>query len=268
LASGSLLSTQFPGRAAIEQGGDILLLTTKTVSSAVRPPYTYGAEFIEQCAFLLRLCWFPLAISTVVFGFGAPGLQGGNFLQLFGALDRLGGIFVIASIREFAPFVTAVVMAGIGGATITADLGARKIREELDALEVLGVDPVKKLVVPRMLALVIMTGLFDVYALILGIVGGAIATMTFHVSLAGYFATLFGNATVIDLGGSLIKTAAFGAIIAIVACYKGMTASGGPEGVGRAVNQSVVIAFLGVFAFNSVFTAILLSAFPEISVLK
>jgi phospholipid/cholesterol/gamma-HCH transport system permease protein len=255
-------------RGLMEQGGDMLVLTAKTVDSAVRPPYSYGVQFLRQCVFLLQHCWLPLMISTTVFGLGAPGLQGGNFLQLFGVLDRLGGLFVIASIREFAPFVTAVVMAGIGGASIVADLGARKIREELDALEVMGVDPVKNLVVPRFLALVVMTAVFDVFALIFGIVGGALATVILHGSMTSYVSTLLQNATVIDLWGSLVKTACFGGIIAIVACYKGMTASGGAAGVGRAVNQAVVIMLLVVFAFNVVFTQLLLATHPELTALK
>ena len=82
---------------------------------------------------------------------------------------------MLASIREFAPFVTAIVLAGVAGTAITADLGARKIREELDALQVLGVDPVKNLVVPRFLALMLVTGLFDIYALLFGIFGGVVA---------------------------------------------------------------------------------------------
>jgi phospholipid/cholesterol/gamma-HCH transport system permease protein len=248
--------------------GDMLVLTARTVRSVVQPPYGYGVQFIQQCAFLLRLCWLPLLVSTVVLGYGAPGLEGGNFLALFGTLDRLGGAFVVASIREFAPFVTAVVLAGVGGASITADLGARKIREELDALEVLGVDPIKHLVVPRFLALTLMTGLFDVFAAIFGIVGGVLATLVLHGSLAPFFATLLNNATVVDLAGSMIKTSCFGAIIAIVCCYKGMTASGGAEGVGRAVNQAVVIAFLAIFVFNALFTQLLLATHPSISVLK
>ena len=118
-----------------------------------------------------------MMISTVAFGFGAPGLQAANFLSLFGALDRLGGFFILASVREFAPFVTAVVVAGVAGTAITADLGARKIREELDALQVLGVDPIKNLVVPRFLALMLITGLMDIYALIFGIAGGIFAEL-------------------------------------------------------------------------------------------
>src|SRR5436309_3036779 len=152
-------------RNVLEEVGNMMILTGKTVASAIRPPYPYGSEFVGQFLFAMKLCWFPLLISTVAFGYAAPGLQAANFLVLFGALDRLGGFFVLASIREFAPFVDAIVLAGVAGTAITADLGARKIREELDALQVLGVDPVKNLVVPRFLALMLVTGLFHVYGL-------------------------------------------------------------------------------------------------------
>jgi phospholipid/cholesterol/gamma-HCH transport system permease protein len=162
------------------------------------------------------MCWFPMMISTIAFGFGAPGLQAANFLSLFGALDRLGGFFILASVREFAPFVTAVVVAGVAGTAITADLGARKIREELDALQVLGVDPIKNLVVPRFLALMLITGLMDIYALLFGISGGIFAELAYGQPLGGFFATLFTNASVTDLWGSVLKCTMFGAVIAIV----------------------------------------------------
>jgi phospholipid/cholesterol/gamma-HCH transport system permease protein len=254
-----------PFRSVLEETGEMMILTGRTVISAVRPPYPYGPEFVGQFMFALRLCWFPLLISTIAFGYEAPGLQAANFLVLFGALDRLGGFFVLASIREFAPFVDAIVLAGVAGTAITADLGARKIREELDALEVLGVDPIKNLVVPRFLALMLVTGLFDIYALLFGVVGGMLATVVNHAPLGPFFATFFNNASTTDLWGSVLKTTLFGAIIAVVCCYKGMTASGGAAGVGRAVNQAVVIAFLGIFAFNYVFTQVLLATHPELT---
>ncbi|MGI8845369.1 MAG: MlaE family ABC transporter permease [Thermoleophilaceae bacterium] len=257
-----------PTKSVLEQVGDMMILTGKTMLSAIRAPYPYGTEFVQQFLFSLRLCWLPLTISSIAFGYGAPGLQAGNFLVIFGAIDRLGGFFVLSSIREFAPIVTAVILAGVAGTAITADLGARKIREELDALQVLGVDPIKNLVVPRFLALMITTGLFNIYALLFGIFGGVLATLTFHAPLGPFFATLLNNASTTDLWGSVVKTTLFGAIIAVVSCYKGMTASGGAEGVGRAVNQGVVISFLGVFAFNYVFTQTLLATHPEISVIK
>lgn len=248
--------------------GEMILLTWRTLVSAVRPPYPYGGEFVQQFLFALKLAWFPLLIITVAFGYGAPGLQAANFASLFGALDRLGGFFVLASVREFAPLATAIIMAGVAGTAITADLGARKIREELDALAVLGVDTIKNLVVPRFLALMIVTALFDIYALLLGVSGGVMATITYQAPLGPFWESFFNNATVTELWGSLVKTASFGAIIAIVCCYKGMSASGGAEGVGRAVNQAVVIAFLGIGAFNYVFTQTLLATHPEILVLR
>ena len=257
-----------PVKNALEQAGEVMILTGKTLLSAIRPPHIYGAEFVQQFMFLLRLCWFPLLVSMIALSYGAPGLQAGNALTIFGAIDRLGGFFVLAVIREFAPFVTAIILAGVGGTAITADLGARKIREELDALQVLGVDPIKNLVVPRFLALMIVTALFNAFAIIFGIFGGVLATLSFDAPLGPFFATLLTNATTTDVWGSLLKTTLFGAIIAIVSCYKGMTASGGAEGVGRAVNQAVVTEFLGIFAFNYVFTQTLLATHPEISVIK
>ncbi|MBS1883427.1 MAG: ABC transporter permease, partial [Actinobacteria bacterium] len=148
------------------------------------------------------------------------------------------------------------------------DLGARKIREELDALQVLGVDPVKNLVVPRFIALVMVTALLDVFAIVFGLAAGITAELIYNQSLGGFFATLFLQASVTDVWGSVTMCAAFGAIIAVVCCFKGMTASGGAAGVGRAVNQAVVISIVGVFAFNYVFTAVLLATNPELQTIR
>src|SRR5438552_742812 len=188
-----------PTRHLLEEFGDMMILTGKTIWSALRPPYPYGGELVSQFLFTLRLVWFPLLITTVAISYGAPGLQAGDFLTLFGALDRLGGFFVLASIREIGPLITSIVMAGVAGTAITADLGARKVREELDALQVLGVDPVKNLVVPRFLALMVVTGLFDIYSLLFGIFGGILAAVSFGQLLGPLWASLFANSSVTDL---------------------------------------------------------------------
>src|ERR1041384_2938341 len=117
-----------PTKNLLEQVGDMMILTGKTIVSALRPPYPYGGEFVGQFLFALQLCWFPLVVSTVAFGYGAPGRQAAKFLVLFGALDRLGGFFVLASIREFAPFVDAIVLAGVAGTAPTARLRPRQTR--------------------------------------------------------------------------------------------------------------------------------------------
>ncbi|MGB2711595.1 MAG: ABC transporter permease [Conexibacter sp.] len=251
-----------------EELGDVLILTGKTLVSAVRPPYPYGGEFVAQFLFALRLCWAPLVITMFVVSYAAPGLQAANFLMLFGALDRMGGFFVLAVIREFAPVICGIVVAGVAGTAITADLGARKIREELDALQVLGVDPVKNLVVPRFLALMLVTGLFDVFAIVFGVAGGLLANLVNGGGTGPFFATFFTNASTTDLWGSVLKCTLFGAITAVVCCYKGMTASGGAEGVGRAVNQAVVMTFMATGAFNYVFTQTLLATHPEINIIR
>src|SRR5438067_6322853 len=203
----SVAERAFPSvRHVLEEFGDMMILTGRTIVSALRPPYPYGGEFVSQFLFTLRLVWFPLLVTTVAICYGAPGLQAANFLTLFGALDRLGGFFVLAAIREIGPLITSIVIAGVAGTTITPNLGARKVREELDALQVLGVDPVKNLVVPRFLALMVATGLFDIYAVLFGIFGGMLAELVSGGSVGPFWNTLFANASTTDLWGSVLKT--------------------------------------------------------------
>jgi phospholipid/cholesterol/gamma-HCH transport system permease protein len=254
------------GRGFAREVGAMAALTRLTIISAVRPPYSYGPELVSQSLFAVRLCWFPMIISSLAFTYGPVGIQVGGFLNYFGALDRLGGIFALLVLREFAPLVCAIVMAGVAGTAMCADLGARKIREELDALVVLGIDPVKSLVVPRFLSLMVLTALFDIYALFFGTFGGALYSLRNAQPLGPFFATYFNNATTVEFAASLLKTTLFGGLIAIVCCYKGLTASGGAQGVGRAVNQAIVITFLGIGIIDYVFTQTLLATHPVLTV--
>lgn len=255
------------GRMAVgvRQVGSIGLLTRATIGSVLRPPYSYGPELTAQFLFGLRMAWFPMIVASVAFTYGPAGVQAAGFLNLFGALDRLGGLFALIVVREFAPLVCAIVMAGVVGTAMCADLGARKVREELDALVVLGIDPVKSLVAPRFIALVALTSLLNVFALLFGTLGGMLVTLTNDAPLGPFFASFFNAASVPELAASFIKTTIFGAIIAIVCCFYGLTASGGPEGVGRAVNRSIVVAFLAIGVVNYVFTQTLLASYPDLS---
>jgi phospholipid/cholesterol/gamma-HCH transport system permease protein len=255
-------------RNALEEVGDMVTLAGRTVVSAMRSPHPYGGEFVAQFLFVLRVCWFPVLVSTAAFNYAAIGVQAVDGLRVFGALDRLGSFFILAAVREIGPNVTAIVVAGGAGTAICADLGARKIREELDALQVLGVDTIKNLVVPRFLALMLVTGLFNVYAILFGIFAGVVAVLVNHQPLGPFWTTFFSAADTVDLWGSVLKCIVFGAIVAVVCCYKGMTASGGPEGVGRAVNQAIVISVLAESAFNYAFTQMLLATHPNILVIR
>jgi len=256
-------------RAPFVEAGSILQLLGEVLWSAVRHPVGYWGEVRDQMFSLLKLCWIPMAVSTTVFGLGAPGLQGENIFHLFGIPERLGSFFIMASVREFAPWINAMVVAGVVGTAITADLGARRIREEIDAMQVLGIDPVRDLVVPRVIAVTVMTGLIDVVALVFGVVGGYIAAvLVFDANPSAFFSNFWANATTIDMWGSVVKTTIFGLIIGVVCCYKGLHAQGGPNGVGKAVNQAVVTAFAAIWVVNYVFTATLLGLNPSMQVYK
>jgi phospholipid/cholesterol/gamma-HCH transport system permease protein len=253
----------------LEQIAGMLILAGKSIVTAFTPPFDWRGEFVDESFLLVKRCLIPVALSCIGFGFGAPGLQASNLVQVFGTIDREGSFFVMASVREFAPWVNGMVLAGVGGTAICADLGARKVREELDALAVLGLDPIRTLVVPRFLALGLVTALMNLPAIVFGVFGGWIAAVPFwEETTAGFLMTFNSNFTPPDLIGSVVKTSLFGFIIAIACCYKGMNVSGGAEGVGRAVNQAVVMAFAGIWVFTYMFTTVLLAAYPETTTLR
>ncbi len=253
--------------SGLAQAGEMTWLAAIVVKSAVTRPRGYWGDTKEQIYSALKLCWVPMIISITAFGIGAPGLQGGNVFTIFGVPEREGSFIVATGIREFAPWIDAMIVAGVVGTAITADIGARRIREEIDAMEVLGVDPIRELVLPRILSTAIITGLFDIVALLVGIVGGYIASvLLLGASTAGYTSQFFSQANVPDLLGSFAKTFLFGAVVGVVCCYKGMRASGGPAGVGKAVNSAVVISFALIWTINYVFTNTLLGFAPSTQV--
>ncbi|UTI66745.1 ABC transporter permease [Paraconexibacter antarcticus] len=249
---------------AFEIGG-MCHLAALVVARGLRPPFIYGAELLAQLRFVVTISWFPLVLTAFALSFGPAGIQASGFLGLFGALDRLGAAYELIVVREFAPLVTAIVVAGVAGTAICADLGAREVQEETDALRVLGVDPVKSLVVPRVIALVTVSLMFDVLALIAGMLGAVVVVLQNHAPLGPFFSTFFNNATPLELEASFLKAAIYGAVISIVCCYKGLKVTGGPEGVGRAVNHAVVICFLAIGAIDYVFTQLLLATNPILS---
>ncbi|GAB3385635.1 MlaE family ABC transporter permease [Amycolatopsis echigonensis] len=255
--------------APLADAGEIVRFGGQVIWSAVRHPVGYWGEVRAQVFDALRLCWFPLIISSTAFGLGVVGIQAGNLLALLGVPERLGSLMVVGSVREFGPWIDAMIVAGVVGTAMTADLGARRTREEIDAMEVLGVDPIRTLIVPRVVAMVIVTALMDMVSLACGVVGGYIGAVPFHgADATSFFSLFFANSTTTDIWATVAKTALFGLIIGIVCSFKGYRAAGGPVGVGRAVNQGVVIAFASTWIFNAVFTAILLGLNPDMQAFK
>jgi phospholipid/cholesterol/gamma-HCH transport system permease protein len=259
-----------PGPLAwVEQIAGMAILTAQTAWAMVTPPYSWGDEFLEQCWLCVKRAFIPLMFCTAVFSWGAPGITGGSIIATLATPDRLGAFAIMASVRELATWINGMVIAGVAGTAICSDLGARKIREELDALAVLGTDLVKTLIVPRFLALGLMTVIFNYWNTMISIVFQMIADITvWHQSAAGFIATFSSNFTIAEIVFNGIKVLSFGFIIAIVCCYKGMNAKGGAAGVGRAVNQAVVISFCLIYVYNYMINSLLLAAFPQTATLR
>jgi phospholipid/cholesterol/gamma-HCH transport system permease protein len=235
------------------------------VTRALRPPYSWGGEFLSQFAFTIRVCFFPLVLMAFALSFGPVGVQASGFFGVFGAYDRMGGVYELTVVRLFGPLVVGVILAGAAGTAMCADLGARVVREEMSALRVLAVDPVKNLVLPRVLAVILAATLLNVFAVIAGMLGAMLVLVQNGAEIGPFFSTFFANATPVELQAATLKAAIYGAVIAVVSCYKGMNVSGGPEGVGRAVNQSVVVAFLTIGFVDYFFTQLLLATHPLLS---
>jgi phospholipid/cholesterol/gamma-HCH transport system permease protein len=248
----------------VEIGG-MLDLGARALARAVSPPYPWAAEFVTQFRFVVRICFVPMILTSFALTFGPAGIQASNFFSLFGALDRLGGAYELIVIRFFAPLVVGIVLAGAAGTAICADLGARVVRDEIDALKVLGIDPIRNLVVPRLLVLIAMALLCDIFAVVAGLLGLVVVALQNHAGLGPVFSTFFSNATPLELEGSIVQCGLYGVIIATVACYKGLNVSGGAEAVGRAVNRTVVVCFLALGFSDYVFTQLLLATHPILS---
>ncbi len=257
------LATVVPG--PVLEVGAAVVLTGKIFRGIVAPPLEYGAELVAEFRFAAKRASAAILITAFALAFGPAGVQGAGFLELVGALDRLGGLYAIFIVREFAPLVVAIVTAGVIGTSVTADLGARKVREELDALSVLGVDVVRTVVVPRFLVIVLLALFFNIFAIIAGTAGAALVEIQNHAPLGPFFAGFWAAANPIEFAGAYVKCFLFGLVIASVCCYKGMSVSGGSEAVGRAVNHAVVISFLLIGAIDYLFGQVLLASNPLLS---
>ena len=219
-------------------------------------------EFIQQSWFIASVTIIPTALVAIPFG-AVIALQVGGLIKQFGAQSFTGSASVLAVIQQAGPIATALLIAGAGGSAIAADLGSRKIREELDAMMVLGIDPIQRLVVPRVLAAMMVAFFLNGLVSVVGVGGGYVFNVILQDGTHGaYLASFTALAQLPDLYVGLVKAVIFGLIAAIVACYKGMNAGGGPKGVGDAVNESVVITFLLLFVVNFVLSTIYLQLVP------
>ncbi len=250
-----------PAIAVFTQAGNIFDMFLDVVRKTFQRPFQVR-EFIEQAWFIASVTILPTALVAIPFG-AVVSLQVGSLIKQLGAESFTGAASVLAVVQQGSPVVTALLIAGAAGSAVTADLGSRTIREEIDAMKVLGIDPVQRLVVPRVLAMVLVATLLNGMVSVVGIAGGYFFNVILQGGTPGaYLASFSALAQLPDLWIGEIKAAVFGVIAGVIAAHQGLNPKGGPKGVGEAVNQAVVITFLLLFFANLILTLVYLQVVP------
>ncbi|MDQ2956150.1 MAG: ABC transporter permease [Actinomycetota bacterium] len=246
---------------ALAEVGRLFALGLDVVRLTFRRPFQWR-ELVEQFWFIASVSMLPAALVAIPFG-AVIALQLGSLTLQIGAQSFTGAASVLAVIQQASPIVTALIIAGAGGSAICADLGARTIREEIDAMAVLGVSPIQRLVVPRVLASMLVALLLNGMVSVVGVLGGYFFNVVMQGGTPGaYLSSFSALAQLSDLWVGELKAVIFGFIAALVASYRGLHPAPGPKGVGDAVNQSVVITFLLLFSVNVVITTLYLQLVP------
>jgi len=200
---------------------------------------------------------FPIIFLISLFTGIVLALQSAYQMQKMSAEIYMASLVALSLVRELGPVLTALIIAGRCGAAITAEIGTMKVTEQIDALETLSANPVKYLVVPRFLALLLMVPLLTIYADFFGIVGGyLIGVGKLNIPHSMYLKMTFDPMVLKDLLTGLIKSVSFAVIICLTSCYEGMNSEGGAEGVGKATTASVVRSFILIIIADCFFTAL------------
>ncbi len=239
--------------------GSVAMFSANAVSHVVRPP-VYAREFGQQ---LIAVGYFSLPVVglTTLFTGAALALQiyaGGS---RFNAESVVPTIVAIGIIRELGPVIGGLMVAGRVSASIAAEIGTMRVTEQIDALETLSINPVKYLVVPRVLAGVVTMPVLVFIGDVIGIFGGfLVGTQRLGFNAAAYIHNTWNFLEVGDVASSLIKAAVFGFIITMMGCYHGFRSGRGAKGVGRATTNAVVAASVLIFAANYLLTELFFSA--------
>jgi phospholipid/cholesterol/gamma-HCH transport system permease protein len=233
--------------------GRISLFALNGLSHIVRPPF-YGRLFLRA---FVEFAYFslPVVAMTAVFSGMVIALQSYTGFARFGATSAIAYIVLISVVRELAPVLAGLMVAGRVGAAMAAELGTMRVTDQIDALSTLSTNPMKYLVAPRLLAGLLALPLLVIVADILGVAGGwLIATAKLGFNSSTYLANSMNFLETSDVVVSLAKAAVFGFIVALMGCYHGYHSRGGAEGVGAATTNAVVSASILILAFDYVLT--------------
>lgn len=247
----------------LESAKEMVALSGKVVK-VVFTSTGWIRETVVESSRALRTSTLPLLAATVLYMVAFGSVLLGNVIFQLGAGDRTGPGIYVGLLREVSTWITFMVLAAIVGSALAGDLAARKIREEVDALHVLGVDTLRTLVVPRVVAITLVGLLLSFINLFVDVTAVLLADVkTIHQPLLPQIEAIKLAMNWYDVAAAGLKNTLLGFFIGIVACQKGLSARGGAEGVGRAVGQTVAITFFGVWLINTLFNTGYLTIFPE-----
>jgi phospholipid/cholesterol/gamma-HCH transport system permease protein len=236
------------GRAVIrfaENLGRILVLLFLTVRQLIFPPFEVRNMFKQMLEIGVRS--LPVVVITAIFTGMVFALQTFTGFKRFGAEALVGTVVALSMTRELGPVLTALIVSGRAGAAMAAELGTMRVTEQIDALETLATNPVKYLIVPRFIAGLLMLPALSAVADIIGITGGYFVTVgLFKTSSIVYWKRTWDFLEMSDIYNGLIKSAFFGASIALISCYKGFYTRGGAEGFGKATTGAVVLSSMTI----------------------
>ncbi|MFG3522431.1 MlaE family ABC transporter permease [Nocardia nova] len=219
-------------------------------------------ETLTQAWFLIKVTAIPSVLMAIPFGV-IVSTQVGNIVSQLGADSMIGAAGGLGVIKQGAPMAAAMMLGGAGSAAIASDLGARTVREEVDAMRVMGIDPVQRLVVPRIAAMMLVAPLLNILIIAVGIASGfAVAVAALGVTPGSYWQSFGAFTTTLDIWVSLIKALIFGFLVVIIACQRGLEAGGGPRGVADGVNAAVVMSIAAVTVLNTAITQVVTMFFP------
>lgn len=240
---------------AIEAGG-MCQLFGQVVATAVRDPRGYWVESVDQMFVTLKRAAIPVGISLSAFLMMITTLGLVFFTQL-GATGIFPGVLLRLSLENFMVWAVVLVVAGIIGSQLTTELGARGVRDEIDALRVMGIDPVRYLVLPRFISTVVITTLIGMPSTVVTLLTQQLSGKYYgNQNASHYYDFVFDNIYPLNLvlltGNCLVA----GVIIATVCCYKGLHAGGGAAGLGKAVNSAVVVSFIVVWTAQTLYTGV------------
>ncbi|MEO9170502.1 MAG: ABC transporter permease [Candidatus Baltobacteraceae bacterium] len=247
------------GRATLgflEYAGGITLLAGESSSFLARMRIRF-VETIEQC-YVLGVGSTSIVLLTSLFTGMVISLESAVQAVQFGVGSLVGGAVAFASVRELGPMLTAVVVAGRVGSAIAAELGSMVVTEQIEALTSMGLEPVRFLVVPRVLAMLVMLPLLTIFADVVSIVGGMWIAQTYaHISPDTFIASARQSVGFEDLLKGLVKAVVFALIISLVGAYQGLSTRGGAAGVGKATTGAVVISIISIFISNFILSFVL-----------